>query len=315
MVDLPYIPGERGHHARPAIGYAMVLVAATLFGLNGTVSKVVLASGISSLELTQVRSLGAFVGFAVAMAIWRPTALRVTRRELPFLAAFGIGGVALVQWFYFFSIHRLPVGIALLIQYLAPLIVALFAHYAMHQPVRRRIWVALTFSLTGLGLIVEVWAGGALSGVGVAAALCGAFAYAAYVLLAERGVAGRDPGSLLCYGFLFAALFWTVVHPPWNYPASRLDDSVSLLGRLDWAHLPIWLLMLFIVVVGTIVTFFLIVGALRHITATRLGIVAMFEPVVASAVAYAWLGETFGGFQLAGAAIVLAGILLAQTAS
>ena len=233
MVDLPYIPGERGHHAKPAIGYAMVLAAATLFGLNGTVSKVVLASGISSLELTQVRSLGAFLGFAVAMAIWRPAALRVTRRELPFLAAFGIGGVALVQWFYFFSIHKLPVGIALLIQYLAPLIVALFAHYAMHQPVRRRIWVALACSLTGLGLIVEVWAGAALSSVGVAAAICGAFAYAAYVLLAERGVAGRDPGSLLCYGFLFAALFWTVVHPPWNYPAGRLDDSVSLLGRLD----------------------------------------------------------------------------------
>ena len=120
MVDLPYIPGARGRHARPAIGYAMVLVAATLFGLNGTVSKVVLASGISSLELTQVRSLGACLGFAVAIAIWRPGALRVTRRELPFLAAFGVGGVALVQWLYFLSIHRLPVGIALLLQYLAP---------------------------------------------------------------------------------------------------------------------------------------------------------------------------------------------------
>jgi len=314
VVDLPYIPGERGHQAQPAIGYAMVLVAATLFGLNGTVSKVVLASGISSLELTQVRSLGACLGFAVAIAIWRPGALRVTRHELPLLVAFGVGGVALVQWLYFLSIHRLPVGIALLIQYLAPLIVALFAHYVMHQPVRRRIWVALACSLAGLALIVEVWAGGALNGVGVVAAIGGAFAYAAYVLLAEREVRRRDPGSLLCYGFFFAALFWTIVHPPWNYPAGRLDDSVSLLGRLDWAHLPVWLLILFVVVVGTIVTFFLIVGALRHITATRLGIVAMLEPVAATVVAYAWLGETFGGFQLAGAAIVLAGILLAQTA-
>src|SRR3989304_7946970 len=125
----------------------MVLVAATLFGLNGTVSKVVLASGISSLELTQVRSLGACLGFAVAIAIWRPGALRVARHELPLLVAFGVGGVALVQWLYFLSIHRLPVGIALLIQYLAPLIVALFAHHVMHQSVRRRIWVGLACSL------------------------------------------------------------------------------------------------------------------------------------------------------------------------
>ena len=190
MVDLPYIPGARGHHARPAIGYAMVLVAATLFGLNGTVSKVVLASGISSLELTEVRSLGACLGFAVAIAIWRPGALRVTRRELPFLVAFGVVGVALVQWLYFVAIHRLPIGIALLIEYIAPLIVALWARFVWHEPVRRRVWVALACSLRGLALVVEVWAGGALDGVGVVAALGGAFAYAAYVLLAERGWRG-----------------------------------------------------------------------------------------------------------------------------
>jgi drug/metabolite transporter (DMT)-like permease len=292
----------------------MVLVAATLFGLNGTVSKVVLASGISAVELVQVRSIGAFVGFALAIALWRPGSLRVTRRELPFLAAFGIGGVAMVQWLYFISIHRLPIGIALLLQYLAPLIVALFAHYVMHQPVRRRIWAALACSLAGLALIVEVWSGGTLDGIGIVAAIGGAFAYAVYVLLAEREVGRRDPGSLLCYGFLFAALFWALARPIWGFPAGRLDHSVSLLGRLGSTHAPIWLLMLLIVVVGTMVTFALIVGALRHITATRLGIVAMLEPVAASVVAYAWLGETFGGFQLAGGAIVLAGILLAQSA-
>lgn len=292
----------------------MVLVAATLFGLNGTVSKVVLASGISAVELVQVRSIGAFLGFALAIVLWRPGSLRVTRRELPFLAAFGIGGVAMVQWLYFISIHRLPIGIALLLQYLAPLIVALFAHYVMHQPVRRRIWAALACSLAGLALIVEVWSGVTLDGLGIVAAIGGAFAYAVYVLLAEREVARRDPGSLLCYGFLFAALFWALARPIWNFPAGRLDHSVSLLGRLSSTHAPIWLLMLLIVVVGTMVTFALIVGALRHITATRLGIVAMLEPVAASVVAYAWLGETFGGFQLAGGAIVLAGILLAQSA-
>lgn len=314
MVDLPYIPGEQGHEARPGVGYAMVLVAAALFALNGTVSKVVLASGISALQLTQVRSVGACVGFALAIAVWRPSAFRVTRAELKVLIPFGVAGVAMVQWLYFVSIHRLPIGIALLLQYLAPLIVALFAHFVMHQPMRRRIWVALACSLTGLALIVEVWSGVTLDGLGIVAAIGGAFAYAVYVLLAEKEVGRRDPTSLLCYGFLFAALFWALVQPLWLFPAGRLDDSVSLLGRLDSRHLPIWLLMAFVVVVGTMVTFALIVGALRHITATRLGIVAMFEPVAASVVAYAWLGETFGASQLTGGAIVLAGILLAQSA-
>jgi drug/metabolite transporter (DMT)-like permease len=89
---------------------------------------------------------------------------------------------------------------------------------------------------------------------------------------------------------------------------------VSLLGRLSDYHLPVWLLLLYVVVLGAIVPFFLIVGSMRHITATRTGILAMVEPVVASLVAWAWLGETLNGTTLVGGAIVLCGIVLAQTA-
>jgi drug/metabolite transporter (DMT)-like permease len=78
--------------------------------------------------------------------------------------------------------------------------------------------------------------------------------------------------------------------------------------------MPIWLLLTWMIVLGTIVPFFLIVGSLRHITATRAGILAMVEPVVASIVAYAWLGETLNGTTLIGGAVVLCGIVLAQTA-
>jgi len=70
----------------------------------------------------------------------------------------------------------------------------------------------------------------------------------------------------------------------------------------------------FIVVIGTMVTFSLLTGALRHISATRASIVATLEPVVATAVAWIWLEESFGPAQLIGGAVVLAGIFLAQSA-
>jgi drug/metabolite transporter (DMT)-like permease len=132
--------------------------------------------------------------------------------------------------------------------------------------------------------------------------------------MAERAVAWRDPASLTAYGFLFAALFWAAVRPLWRFPTAQLDDSVSLLGHLESYSLPVWLLLLYVVVAGTMITFLLVVASLRHISATRVGIVAMLEPVAASAVAFVWLGESFGPAQLVGGAIVLAGILLAQTA-
>ncbi len=197
---------------RPALGYAMVAVAATLFAVNGTVSKVVLASGISSGELTEVRCAGALIGMALIAAATRSESLRIGLADLPLLVALGVG-LALVQWSYFFAIHRLDIGIALLIQYVAPILVALWARFVFHERVRSRIWTALALSLAGLTLIVEIWRGGRLSGAGVTACFVAAVTFAAYVLIAERGVRRRDPISLSAWGFLFATVFWTVAAP------------------------------------------------------------------------------------------------------
>jgi drug/metabolite transporter (DMT)-like permease len=72
----------------------MVLVAATLFGINGTVSKVALSSGLSSLRLTEARSAGACFGLVLIALLRKPSSLRVARREVPRLAIFGCIGVA-----------------------------------------------------------------------------------------------------------------------------------------------------------------------------------------------------------------------------
>ena len=300
---------------RPALGYAMVLTAATLWALNGAVSKVILQSGgVTSERLTEVRATGAFLLLFAVLLVWRRSTLRVTLGELPFLAVFGVAGLAFVAWFYFVAIERLQIGIALLIQYVAPVLVALYARYVLHEPVRRRIWAALALAIAGLALLLQLWQGLGLDGIGVLASLGAAVTFALYILMADRGIRRRTSSSLLAYGFLFAALFWAVVQPWMSFPWDLLDDSVSLLGRLESIELPVWLLMAWMVVLGTIVPFGLLVGALRHVSPTRAGILAMFEPVAGTVIAYAWLREELDPIQLVGAAVVLCGIGLAQTA-
>ena len=179
MSDVAYIPAESvARERRPAIGYAMALGAGTLFALNGTVSKVILKSGLSSLRLTEVRCTGALIGLALILLATRPESLRTNRRELLYLAAFGVFGVALVQLFYFLAIHRLEIGVSLLIQYLGPLLVALFARFAMKEHVRRRLWAALALALGGLTLVVDLWHGVSLDGLGVLFSLCSAVTFA-----------------------------------------------------------------------------------------------------------------------------------------
>ncbi len=315
MVDAPVLPAEPGRpDDRVGLGYLMVTVAAILFALNGVVSKVTLSSDLSSLELTQIRATGAAIGLLAFLLLFARRRLRVGRRELAFLVVFGVTGVAFVQWLYFVAIENLPVGIALLIQFIAPLFIALFAWLVYHEHIRRRIWVALVLCITGLAVVVEVWSGLAFDTVGITAALGGSLALTTYVLMAERERRHRDPVSLSFYGFLFAALFWAVVQPLWQFPWSTLGDSISLQGRFEDQTAPVWLLVGFVIVVGTMITFSLLTGALRHISATRASIVATLEPVLATVFAWFWLEETFGAAQLIGGAVVLAGIFVAQTA-
>jgi len=315
MVDAPFLPSEEGRlDERAKLGYLMVVVAATLFAVNGTVSKVVLGSGLSSLELTQIRSTGAALGFLVFLLLFSRVRLRVGRRELLYLVIFGVTGVAFVQWLYFVAIEHLPVGIALLIQFLGPLWVALFARFVYREGIRRRVWVALVLCVTGLSVVVELWSGLSFSTIGITAALAASFALATYILMAERERKHRDAVSLSFYGFFFAGIFWAVVQPLWRFPWDVLGETVSLQGNLEEHSAPAWLLVGFVVVIGTMITFTLLTGALRHIPATRAAIVGTLEPVLATVVAWLWLGESFGTAQLVGGAVVLAGIVLAQTA-
>ena len=292
----------------------MVITAARLFAVNGTVAKVVLQSGISALELTQARATGAFLGFALVLAGRAARVYVSPAARLPYLSSSGSPGVALVQWLYFVAIGRLPIGIALLIEYIGPILIALWAWAVFREPIRRRIWVALVLAAVGLSVVVEAWSGldarrtrGDDSALrrGRIRGLCADGRARGQV--AGSGVAHRLRLSLRCALLGCGATSLAV-----SVGTARRQRVAARPSRALLA-LPVWLLLLYVVVAGTMITFLLVAAALRHISATRVGIVAMLEPVAASAVAFLWLGESFGTAQLLGGAVVLTAILLAQT--
>jgi drug/metabolite transporter (DMT)-like permease len=298
---------------RRTLGLVMVVSSALLFGLNGSVSKVMLLGGFPAEKLTELRSTGAFLGLLLIVLLTRPRTLRVPLRELPVIAAYGILGVAATQWLYFIAIKRLPVGIALLLEFTAPLLVALWARFVMHEAVRRRVWLALALSLSGLAVVAQVWGGLRLDGIGVAAGITAAFVLCLYFVLGEHVVSERDPVSLTCLAFGFASVFWAILQPWWTFPFSLLGKHVSLLGHYSSVHVPLWLLSLSLIVLGTIVPFTLSIASLRHLRARQVGLVGMVEPVAATIIAYGWLAETLGPAQIIGGAVVIGGVILAET--
>ncbi len=300
----------------PAVGYALVWSAVALWAVNATVSKVVLSSALSTFRLAEVRATGCALVLLLGVAIVRPASLRIrSLRELAFLVVAGVAGLSFVQLLYFVAIERLDIGIALVVNYVAPVVVALWARFVVHEPVRRRLWLAIALALAGLSLVVDLAGGLTLDGVGLLAAFGAAVAYAAYVLMAEAALrGGRDQFSLLAWGFTFSALFWAIAQPWWSFPHGAVNGSAPLGGRLADVSLPVSLLLGYVIVLGTVVPFIALVTALHHVRATRATVLAMLEPVLAAIVAYAWLAEELSDAQIAGALLVLAGTGLAQSA-
>ena len=309
------LPGVRAAtHRHPARGYSLYLVAAALFALNGTISKSILLTGIDPARLSQLRVTVAFLILLVVVAVTRPASLRIRRAEIPILLAYGILGIAMTQYLYFVSISRLPVGVALLIEFTAPIMVALWFRFGMHESVNGRVWAGLVLAMIGLALVGQVWLGFTLDGLGVIAGFGAAAALAVYYLLADRQVSGphpRDPVSLTMWGFGAAALFWAVVQPWWSFPWSQLTGDGYPLGE-DGAAVPIWMLCAYMIVLGTVVPFWLVVVSLHHINASQASVVGMTEPLLAIFIAWVALGETLAVVQIVGAVTVLAGVFLAE---
>ncbi len=300
--------------ARPAIGVVAAAGAALLVGVNGTVSKLALEAGLTSTRLVQVRSLGAAVCLVLLALVLQPRTLAVGRRELGFLVVAGIVGIGLVQWLYFVAIARLPVGIALLLEYLAPVLVAVWVRFVRREPVRPRIWGALALCLVGLAVVAQVWSGLTLDGIGVLAGLGAAASLAAYYLTGEHGLSRRDPLSLAAWTFTAAAVFWSILRPPWSMDWTVLRQAVALPGPFDGAEVPLWSLVGWIIVLGTVVPYAFVLLAIRHLGSTRTGLLGMAEPVTSGLVAWVVLSESLTPLQLLGAGVVIAGIAAAETA-
>lgn len=299
----------------PRRGYALVVVASSLFVLNAGVSRVIQAEGVGPALLTTVRCTGtAVLLLALVYLSGQRLSLPRTWSEVALVLTFGITGVALVQYLYFVAIERLPVGLALLLEFTAPVFVALVARFGYHEPIRNQMWLGIGCSLGGLALVAQIWDGLRFDTVGVLAGFGAAVSLAGYFLIGERSVVADPPLHALTKAFVVASVFWNVVTPVTGLSAVDLQALTSLGGNLVSVEVPLWGCLMWLIVAGTVVPFLAELSALRHLGATEVTLIGMLEPVGATILGWAWFSEALDAMQVAGVALVLLGIALAQTA-
>jgi len=297
---------------KPWIGYSVYGGVVLLFSLNGAVSKSIMHTGISAERLAQLRSTSAFLVLALLTAIIKPSAFKISRREFGLLAAFGILGVTMSNYLYFVGISRLPIGISLILEFTAPIWVALWMRFIQKRDVRKELWLGIGLAFIGMVLVAQVWQGLTLDAIGVIASFGAAAAMTVYYLLGERVAPQRDPLSLTMWTFAMSTVFWSVAQPWASFPWQALGKTAEIATRDGLIHVPVLGLTAYMVLLGTVVTFGGINIAFRHLTAGQAGLFGMLEPPVASLIAWATLGENLLAIQIGGGLLILGGIATAE---
>jgi drug/metabolite transporter (DMT)-like permease len=271
-----------------------------LYGFGGVIAKDAFAAGIAPSEMAQLRALFSFLVLLVVLAAVRPRDLRARRADLPLLAAFGFIGIAAVQGTYYEAISRLPLGVALVIQYTAPLLLLVIAR-GTGRTVGTRLWLAAALALAGCYFVVGAYDSSlrSVNAVGTLIAVVAMFTFTAYLILAERILRSYTPWGLLLYGLGFATIAWSLYRFP-----TQLPWDLALAN---------WPLVVGVVFVATLFPYVLTLGAVSLLPAARVGLTATFEPVVGALAGFAFLGEILQLPQILGGALVLAAIALVQT--
>jgi drug/metabolite transporter (DMT)-like permease len=291
----PGVDDER----RRGVGFLAAVLTAHLWAVSGVFGKVLMTGALSPVRLVFYRSVLTTVVLGMVLLCRDRSFLKVNRSHWQFFMAMGTIGLALTQFTYYATIQSLSVGLAILLQYLAPLWMLVFERLWLKIPLTRARLAALGLALTGCALVsVQTGSTRHWGNVGVLLGLTSGVSFACYALMTRHALKSYHNLTVLFYSFLFSALFW-----------SGSPDSWQALSQIE--SFKIWMI-LYVVVFGTVVPYLLFMHALKHLSASHTGIITTLEPVVAAVIAWIFLHEKLTRQQLAGGLCVLLAIVIVQ---
>jgi drug/metabolite transporter (DMT)-like permease len=282
-------------------GYLCVMAGAMMWASSGTAGKALFEGGVKALDLVQIRvTLSSAILFLFLMVFSRDS-LRIRPRDIGYFLLLGGVFMALVQGTYFYTISKIQVAAAILIQYLAPIFVAAYSMIFWKERSTVFKIAALFLAFSGCYLVV----GGynlellRMNRLGIMGGVASAVCFAGYSLLGERGMHRYKPWTVLFYALVFSIPTWHILHPPFQYVRLSFDLSQ-------------WLWIVYIAVVGTILPFGLFFVGINYIRSTRASITATLEPISAGFFAFFALGETMEMLQVIGGVMVIGAVVLLQ---
>lgn len=297
-----------GERSILASGIGMALFSSAVFGLSGSFAKAMLETGWSPGAAVTARLTGAALVLAVPALLALRGRWHQLRNNWATILLFGLIGVAACQLFYFNAVAKLSVGVALLLEYLAPVIIVLWLWLASRKRPRVLTLAGTVLSLAGLVFVLDLTGAVEVDPVGVLWGVAAAVCLAIYFFITARHNDSLPPIVLASGGLLVgAAIMWLAGATGLLPMAFSTADT-----RLGPWVTPWWLALAGLVVLATVFAYLSGIVAARALGSKVASFVSLTE--VLFAVLWAWLllGELPGAIQLLGGALIVGGVVLVR---
>jgi len=277
------------------------MLAAFFWAVSGSSAKFLFNNGMSPVQLVQLRVTIASALVFISLFIYNRSLLKIERKDILYFIVLGAICFASAQFTYLFTISKIHVAAAILLQYLSPGLIALYSVVF----VRDKLAITFILSLLGatLGCYMVVGAYNLnmlnLNFAGIVGGLLSAVSFAWYSIQGEYGMRRYNPWTVLFFSLFFAAIPWNIFTPP-------LSAFFRPYTTVEWG----WIL--YIAVFGTAVPFGLYLKGISLIHATRASITATLEPITAGILSYLFLDEKMELLQIFGGLLVISSIILLQ---
>jgi drug/metabolite transporter (DMT)-like permease len=279
-------------------GIALVILATVFWSTSGIfINLITQKSGVSAVNLAFWRDFGTFCTLLIGIAIFDSSLFRIKRRDLPWLFAMGVS-VGAFHTLWNLAVVMVGASIGTVIQSDSPIFVTVMAWIFFKEPLTKRKFAAIALSIVGTVLISGLHGLGTLqvSGYGLFIALASAIMYGLMSLFGKKLVGSYSPWTVLLYTFGIGAL---VLLP------------LQFQNNLPWPFSPdVLLLFVGLVLITTVSGFALYTTALKTLQASIASITNTSEVAFAAILAYFILGERLDGWQILGALLVVAGVVL-----
>jgi len=297
------------HDSTRTAGLGFALASAASFGLSGSLARGLMDVGWSSAAAVSVRILLAALVLAPLAVMQLHGRWDVLRRNLPLVGVYGLLAVAGCQLAFFNAVERMPVGVALLIEYMSPVAVIGWLWLTRGQRPGPRMIAGALLAIVGLVFVLDLVSGTDVDGVGIIWAFGAMVGVTAYFLISAREDDGLPPVVLAAAGLTVGGATLLALGVVGVLPFAATTAAVNFGGvAVAW-----WLPVLGLGVVTAALAYVTGIAATRRLGSRLASFVALTEVLAALGFAWILLGQEPRPVQLLGGALVLMGVVIVRS--